>query len=802
MTTTITNLHFGKVRNSAVLSDGTRILHTTNRISAFDCILPFTVPGKAEILQALSLYFFNHTGHIAPNHLIGCLNGNHLLVKNAKVFPLEVVVRRYLTGSLWRLYESKGAAEIQNTYGVLLPSGLHKNARLPEPIITPTSKADAGHDEPVTLNECSQIISKALEKWNLKSLDTNSSASNNVTLMSSDEIWQKIANLSLTLFKCGETLAQERELILVDTKYEWGWLQNELILVDEIHTPDSSRYWIASDQLSENPKQLSKEFLREEILNFVDDPSWLGSRLAEHPKFQNAEFCKALAKKIANRYAEMFEKLTSLKSTHQLSLPYLVPWPLPPAYLAQKEENLEMPKRILICGNGGREFALACYFEQFPEVNAVYIAPADRHWISEKIRFCEKTNALEIAQFAAANEIGLVVVGPENYIAQGIQDHCKALGIPVLAPSTECAALETSKILCKKALLAADISTPKSQILTWTQLKQKLHFIVQNQNCDVATLGLSVPCVLKYDGLASGKGVVVAQNTSDLCNALNHYTQNIEQWWAQDSQLLTPSYSKEVNEPSFLIEECIAGEEISVIALCNGTEFRLFPFARDYKRRNDFQQGPNTGGMGTVCPVEPQSELLAQASLCFERILNHMNKQKTPFHGFLFAGFMVDSKNKAWLLEFNCRLGDPETQVILPGLSRECATEILCTARGEKFSWSQRSGTFFEHDGLKRVYVVGAAPEYPDQNPPRRLFESDKKYFQNEPSVTLVPTAINANETTIGGRAFGILAQAKHFHEARKLAYAAMSHCHFRSLENKNEIIKPHFRNDIALELQ
>ena len=152
--TRILNHSFGKVRNGALLANNTRILHTTDRLSAFDCILPFEVPGKGEILQALSLHFFKETSSILKNHILGSLSRKHILVQNAQVFPLEIVVRGYLTGSLWRLYEKGGSAAVAQDYGVELPRGLTRNCRLEKPLLTPTTKAAFGHDLPATPRQC------------------------------------------------------------------------------------------------------------------------------------------------------------------------------------------------------------------------------------------------------------------------------------------------------------------------------------------------------------------------------------------------------------------------------------------------------------------------------------------------------------------------------------------------------------------------------------------------------------------------------------------------------------------------
>ena len=133
--TSIQSIYIGKVRNSAIFNNDTRIIQTSNRISAFDFIFPFEIEKKAEILQAISVWYFNKTSHIIENNLIGCLDETHVLVKEAKVFPVEIIIRAYLTGSLWRLYEEKGVARVFSEYGILLQDGMTQNQKFEKPII-------------------------------------------------------------------------------------------------------------------------------------------------------------------------------------------------------------------------------------------------------------------------------------------------------------------------------------------------------------------------------------------------------------------------------------------------------------------------------------------------------------------------------------------------------------------------------------------------------------------------------------------------------------------------------------------
>ena len=221
------------------------------------------------------------------------------------------------------------------------------------------------------------------------------------------------------------------------------------------------------------------------------------------------------------------------------------------------------------------------------------------------------------------------------------------------------------------------------------------------------------------------------------------------------------------------------------------------PIAKDYKRRNDNQQGPNTGGMGSQAPVTLSEDLLAQVKNSFTATLKELNKRSTPYHGFLFAGFMVDKNNSAYLLEYNCRLGDPETQVVLPSLGREFYSELFRTAKKEPFYEPQKSGTFFKHDNLKRIFIVGASPEYPELNAPKRkLIQPKFTSENNNVQLEFIPSAIEENNMTSGGRAFGVLAAAVTLNVAQHEAYKLMD-----TFELKNDDgtrVKPHFRMDIG----
>ena len=231
----------GKVRENFYVGDEI-IMVTTDRVSAFDHVLG-TIPFKGQILTEIANFWFEKTKEIAPNHIISCPDPQVLVAKKAETLPVEVIVRGYITGSLWREYEQG----INGQYGFMLPEGLKKDQKFDTPILTPSTKAEYGeHDEP--------IVREAI-----------------VNGLVVESIYTKAEAYALALFAAGQEWAAKQGLILVDTKYEFGMVNGELIVIDEIHTPDSSRYWIADEyearfNTGDGQKMLDKENIRQWLI--------------------------------------------------------------------------------------------------------------------------------------------------------------------------------------------------------------------------------------------------------------------------------------------------------------------------------------------------------------------------------------------------------------------------------------------------------------------------------------------------------------------------------------------------------
>lgn len=274
--------HSGKVRDYYIL-DGKRILITTDRISAFDKVLGH-IPFKGQVLTALSAFWFGKTSDIIQNHLISVPDPNVMLVKNCKLIPIEMVVRGYITGvtdtSIWGSYK-KGERVI---YGIKFPNGLRKNQKLPEYVITPTTKAEFGHhDERLTEKE---ILKKKVV---------------------SPKLWKQMQKVSLALFERGQKVCDKAGIILVDTKYEFGLDDGKLILIDEIHTPDSSRFWVKKTYKKrfdegKEPENFDKEFLR----------IWYTKR-GYKGEGKPPKIPASLQRSVSQRYITICEKITGEK---------------------------------------------------------------------------------------------------------------------------------------------------------------------------------------------------------------------------------------------------------------------------------------------------------------------------------------------------------------------------------------------------------------------------------------------------------------------------------------------------------
>lgn len=274
-------VYHGKVRDVYNIADRYLAMVATDRISAFDVVLPKGIPYKGQVLNQIAEHFLKATDDIVTNWLMAVPDPMVSMGIKCEPLKIEMIVRGYLAGSAWREYEA-GAREI---CGVPLPDGLKENQKLPHPILTPTTKADEGHDMNISHDE---IIAQGIV---------------------SEEILNKVEKYALALYERGSEMAAKQGLILVDTKYEFGMFYRKVILIDEIHTPDSSRYFYADtyQELFDKglpQRQLSKEFVRQWLIS----KGFMGKEGQEVPEMTD-EFCQ----EISDRYIELYERITGKK---------------------------------------------------------------------------------------------------------------------------------------------------------------------------------------------------------------------------------------------------------------------------------------------------------------------------------------------------------------------------------------------------------------------------------------------------------------------------------------------------------
>ncbi|SDF62596.1 phosphoribosylaminoimidazolesuccinocarboxamide synthase [Thalassobaculum litoreum] len=277
----LSNPYFGKVRDCYDLPDGRRILIASDRISAFDRILA-AIPFKGQVLTQMARYWFEHTADICRNHVLEYPDPNVVIAQKVRILPVEIVVRGYLAGTTSTSILTRYKKGERAIYGHSFPDGLRDNARLPTPIITPTTKAfDGGHDAPLTAEE---ILSQGLL---------------------TEAQWESVSSIALALFARGQEMAAARGLILADTKYEFGTdADGAIVLADEIHTPDSSRFWLAEGYETafaegSRPPSFDKDVIR----------AWVDARCDPYND-DIPEIPKELVDRTANVYVEAFEAIT------------------------------------------------------------------------------------------------------------------------------------------------------------------------------------------------------------------------------------------------------------------------------------------------------------------------------------------------------------------------------------------------------------------------------------------------------------------------------------------------------------
>ncbi len=416
--------------------------------------------------------------------------------------------------------------------------------------------------------------------------------------------------------------------------------------------------------------------------------------------------------------------------------------------------------KILVVGSGGREHALAWKLKQSTGVDRIFCAPgnAGTAELGENLEV-KASDLTGLARFAKQNNIGLTVVGPDDALAAGIVDVFEEEGLRVFGPTKSAARLESSKIFAKELMRAKRIPTARAAIF-------------EKQEAAVAFLKESrFPIVIKADGLALGKGVIVAEDFEEARGAVE--------------AMMSEGRFGEAGR-RLLIEECLAGSECSLHALVDGKNFLMLASARDHKRAFDGDAGPNTGGMGAFSPAnnfgaEPQPDF---ESGVMRPLLDGLRESGVVFRGLLFPGLMITADGPR-VLEFNCRFGDPETQAILPRLKSDLLPLLEATIDG------RLDRTTIEWDKRPAVTVVMASGGYPGKYQTGKTISGLESAASEDVQIFHAGTRReNGKVLTSGGRVLSVTALGETVFAARRRAYEAVSKIDFENC---------HYRRDIAL---
>ena len=418
--------------------------------------------------------------------------------------------------------------------------------------------------------------------------------------------------------------------------------------------------------------------------------------------------------------------------------------------------------KVLVVGSGGREHAMAWKLAQSSRVQQVYVAPGNGGTAKDKnLVNVPITDLAALRQWAQTNGIGLTLVGPEAPLAAGIVDDFRAHGLRIFGPTQAAAQLESSKAFSKAFMQRHGI--PTAAFETFTEAAQA-HAYVDRQGA---------PIVVKADGLAAGKGVVVAMTLAEAHEAI-------------DFMLLdnTLGVAHNAGGARVVIEEFLQGEEASFMVLCDGKNVAALATSQDHKRLQDGDEGPNTGGMGAYSPA-PVVTAEVHARAMREVILptiRGMEKDGITYTGFLYAGLMIDSQGRIKTLEFNCRMGDPETQPILMRLKSDLL-EVLLAATSEGLGQLE-----MEWDRRVALGVVMAAAGYP-MNPRKGDVISGLPKDEGDAMVFHAGTTEKDGQIlTSGGRVLCVTALADSVKQAQQKAYQAASPIAFDGMQMRRDI--------------
>ncbi|SOE70417.1 phosphoribosylamine--glycine ligase [Burkholderia sp. OK233] len=414
--------------------------------------------------------------------------------------------------------------------------------------------------------------------------------------------------------------------------------------------------------------------------------------------------------------------------------------------------------KLLVVGSGGREHALAWKLAQSPRVQLVYVAPGNGGTAQdERLRNVDITDPAELADFVEKEQIAFTLVGPEGPLAAGIVNLFRSRGLKIFGPSKEAAQLESSKDFAKAFMKRHAI--PTAEYETFADVAAAHAYLDAK----------GAPIVIKADGLAAGKGVVVAQT--------------LEEAHAAVDMMLSDNKLGDAGA-RVVIEEFLAGEEASFIVMVDGKHVLALASSQDHKRLLDADQGPNTGGMGAYSPapiVTPQLHARVMREI-IQPTVRGMEKEGIRFTGFLYAGLMIDAQGDPKTLEFNCRMGDPETQPIMARLkgdfSKVVEQAIAGTLNTIELEWDRRTA----------LGVVLAAHNYPDT--PRKGDRISDIPAETSDSVTFHAgtTLADGKLTTSGGRVLCVVGLADSVRSAQSVAYETINQISFDGMQYRRDI--------------
>lgn len=415
--------------------------------------------------------------------------------------------------------------------------------------------------------------------------------------------------------------------------------------------------------------------------------------------------------------------------------------------------------KILVIGNGGREHAIAWKLAQSNLVDLVYVAPGNGGTATgnHKIKNIDLKNNHELIDFAKQNNIELTVVGPELPLSKGIVNDFHKHGLNIFGPTKEAAQLESSKDFAKAFMKKHQIPTADYQ--TFTEIKKAHAYILKK----------GAPIVIKADGLAAGKGVIVAQTEDEAIAAVN-------------SMLADNKFGNA--GARVVIEEFLTGEEASFIVIADGENILPLASSQDHKRLLNDDLGPNTGGMGAYSPAPIVDDALHEKimNLVIKPTIQGMKQDGFNFVGFLYAGLMIDANKNIKTLEFNCRLGDPETQPLLFRIKSDLLPVLLNATQGKL------NESIIEWEDGYSITVVMAAENYP--NTPKlgdvisQLECHDSDCFIFHAGTKKVSEEI----LTSGGRVLGVTAKAMNLSEAQKKVYQLTKQIQFKGSQYRTDI--------------